>query len=1158
MAHLIVCLAVSCAFSQQPLLFLAQQTPRRADAEFEKLTAGRKQSRALALNQKHVYEIHVSQRQYFRVLITQPNSNLLIALRHPSGKTLVETYSRPFGITPISFVASASGNYVVELKHVRPQSESVTYTITLDQLRSQKPGDAQNVSAESTAAAGEFLRGSDTAESLLAAIGKYKEALSLWRATGNLREQAITLKNMGELSFRNGNYNKAVKNLKQAAALRAAFSGTEEEAEILNSLGFALLGSGANDEAFAACTEALALFQKLGVRQGEAQAFTNLGEVSYGLSKLEQSIQYYNKALSIWEQLGDLRGQAQTLMDLGISYSLLRDPVKSLEYLERARVLWEKTKDRRGLAFTLTAMGIEYTRTGEWMKASTIYDEAFELFEATGDVLGRARIYNCIGYLKIEAGNSQEALRMYHQALALFTRMGRATAEAGTLLNIGQIHLMRGELPKAKTYFEQTSTLAVRMNDPLMQGYAVFNIGRTDEALRSHSTACNHYLRALTFFQSGGDRLWEARTLNSLGSVYSKMEDNDRALDSFGKALLISRSINTPREIALTLHNIAGMKRRIGDLAAARTHIEEALKLSETLRTKASNQDLRTSYFASVHKQFEFYIELLMTLHKKEPNQGFDLLALEASERSRARSFVETLVESRADIRQGIDAKLLDRERALRQLLSEQADRQRRLRDRVQHRDELRTTDKRIEELTADYQQIEARIKTASNRYATLIQPEPLTASAIRQLVDRNSLLLEYSLGDERSFVWVVSTDSVKSFELPARDAIETTARSLYESTIARNREVKGETLSQRQQRIRRAETQREVDFQTLGKMLLEPVAPLLGNKRLVIVADGVLQYVPFAALTDPSASQVAGLSDLPRTASQSLVARHQVINLPSASVLAIQRRDMANRPKPPFTLAVIADPVFDRKDPRLNYADSNKVSVATSGRADAQFNGTRSKSSVVADSREVLRDGGVTEKGGAVPRLVFSRQEADAIFGLVPNGQALKAVDFAASRATATKSDLSNYRIIHFATHGLLNNEHPELSGILLSMVDEKGNPQNGFLQLHEIYSLTLPSDLVVLSACQTALGKEVKGEGLIGLTRGFMSAGAMRVVASLWRVDDAATAEFMAAFYKEMFSNSASPAAALQVAQLEMSKQKRWQSPYYWAGFVLQGEWR
>jgi CHAT domain-containing protein len=199
----------------------------------------------------------------------------------------------------------------------------------------------------------------------------------------------------------------------------------------------------------------------------------------------------------------------------------------------------------------------------------------------------------------------------------------------------------------------------------------------------------------------------------------------------------------------------------------------------------------------------------------------------------------------------------------------------------------------------------------------------------------------------------------------------------------------------------------------------------------------------------------------------------------------------------------------------------------------------------------------GAVERGMGFARLFFARREADAILKATPPGQGLKAVDFQASRATATSPDLAGYRIVHFATHGLLNSEHPELSGLVLSLVDQSGKAQNGFLQLEDIYNMNLPVDMVVLSACETGLGKEIKGEGVEGLTRGFMYAGATRVVASLWKVDDAATAELMSRFYKGILKDGLQPAAALQKAQVQMRTQKRWRSPYYWAGFVMQGQW-
>jgi len=187
--------------------------------------------------------------------------------------------------------------------------------------------------------------------------------------------------------------------------------------------------------------------------------------------------------------------------------------------------------------------------------------------------------------------------------------------------------------------------------------------------------------------------------------------------------------------------------------------------------------------------------------------------------------------------------------------------------------------------------------------------------------------------------------------------------------------------------------------------------------------------------------------------------------------------------------------------------------------------------------------------------RLSFSRREAQTIAALAPRGQVLTALDFAANRTTATSPKLAEYRIVHFATHTLINSAHPELSGVVLSLVDERGAHQDGFVRVHEIYDLRLAAGLVVLSGCQTALGQEIRGEGLVGLARGFMYAGAPRVVASLWNVKDAATSELMQRFYRGLLQQRLAPAAALRAAQVSMWRDPRWSAPSQWAAFVLQG---
>jgi CHAT domain-containing protein len=393
-------------------------------------------------------------------------------------------------------------------------------------------------------------------------------------------------------------------------------------------------------------------------------------------------------------------------------------------------------------------------------------------------------------------------------------------------------------------------------------------------------------------------------------------------------------------------------------------------------------------------------------------------------------------------------------------------------------------------------------------------------------------MLLEYSLGSEHSYLWATTRESVTSYELPKRSEIDAAARALYSELTARQ-PLPSETQLQYLARVKEADTQYEREATALGKVLLGPVTALLGKKRLLIVADGSLGYLPFASLPSPA----------PGLPPRALIAANEIVYLPSASTLAVLRSQISGRARAPKTLAVFADPVFDKSDDRV----SRGLTIPINAKQQAVNSG-------VAELG--LRDAGMLAEALPLARLPFSRQEAEAIIALAPPGETLKAVGFSANLNTALSPELAHFRIVHFATHALVNPEHPYLTGLLLSLVDEQGQPQDGFLSLNQIYNLNLPADFVMLSACQTAKGKEVKGEGIIGLTRAFMYAGAPRVVASLWKVDDAATAEISKRFYRGFLKEGLRPAAALQAAQLQMSRHRLWHSPYYWAGFVLQGE--
>jgi CHAT domain-containing protein len=401
-------------------------------------------------------------------------------------------------------------------------------------------------------------------------------------------------------------------------------------------------------------------------------------------------------------------------------------------------------------------------------------------------------------------------------------------------------------------------------------------------------------------------------------------------------------------------------------------------------------------------------------------------------------------------------------------------------------------------------------------------------------LLDADTLLLEYSLGEERSYLWAITSSSLTGYQLPKGATIEALSRRVYHMLAAEPGSAPGSSVPEKDKQPNQAEKALWSKAGVLSRLILGPVASQLHAKRLLIVSDGFLQYIPFSVLPNPIRP------------TEPLMVAHEISYAPSASVLKVLRQRPPEAGNETRVIAVLADPVFTRFDSRV------KVEHPLPEPAAAKRQG---QSLMVSGGRlsRSAQDAG----WDYLPRLPFSHEEAKAITTLTRPDQRLIALGFQASRAMATSPELGKYRVVHFATHALLDEKNPEASGLVLSMVYPRGEPQDGFLDLGDIYNLNLPVELVVLSACKTALGTEIRGEGLIGLTRGFIYAGASRVMASLWSVDDAATSELMKRFYQAMLVDRMGPAAALRRAQLQMWKQKTWSHPYNWAAFTIQGEW-
>ncbi len=898
----------------------------------------------------------------------------------------------------------------------------------------------------------------------------------------------------GEMRRRGRTFSEALNKYEESLALWRRAGERAWEAETLYRIGWMRQVLDKNQEAIAPLRQALAKFREDGRRLDEALVLNRLGEALCQLNDWPGCLETHEATLPLFRDLGMTWLEAAAGNRIGNALAAQGRVQDAQESFRRALEQARRMPTRESLreeALALTGLGELSSYQDRRDEARGYLRQALLAAERAGEGEVRAAILTNLAHLDRRDQRFGEARAMLAQALAIHKKAGNRRGEASVWTSLGTVRLLAGETEEAGKAYRLALTLYQDLQDPLREGFAWLNLGRyfhakgdAREALACHETAAK-------LFRGSSSRRGEVSTL-------------------FGSARAL---------------------RDLGDLHSARERLDKILADVEILRAGSDVPDRRASYLATRQQYFDLYIDVLIQLHEQNPTgpERWQEKALEIHERRRARSLLDLLIE--ADARGAVRAgsPLLQREKELQRQINV-------LEEEVSEREEREEAGGRLAELAERQQALLASLEETRRQIlvhnpesAASLRPEPLGLARIRaEILDKGTALLVFSLGEERSFLWYVPQNGEVSVHLlPRRLVIEEAARTIHDGW---SRSGRGSTRAADQMAIR------------LSRYLLQEVAPRLTARRLVILGDGALEYVPFAALPDPRTLPPEGVSARKRAPSP-LLENHEIVYLPSTSVLSILRQKERRVPFAAKRIGVVADPVFGSDDPR--YPRLPKVRRLSSG------------------PEEV---GGVLQRTAAdlgisrFPRLPFTAYEAEVIRELVPEKLRFEALGFAANPETAKGRDLEKCRVLHFATHGLLNSRHPELSGLLLSRVDEQGNSREdgGFLLAHEIRNLKLTAELAVLSACETGLGGEVRGEGLVGLTRSFMYAGVPRLVVSLWKVGDQGTSELMRRFYRILLTRDNSPAEALRCAQLSMSRDPRWSSPADWAAFVYQGEWR
>jgi CHAT domain-containing protein len=915
-----------------------------------------------------------------------------------------------------------------------------------------------------------------------------------------------------------------------------------------------LLKRGKSDLALGQLQTALNLYTAANNRKGVAAAHNELGDLYLRQGQSKIALDHYQRA---YESLTGVLGQEQ----------------KNAAAASTAASMVPSSK--AGMAVD-TAASASDTGFNTQLLLAKIGDTNYRL----RDLRAAAASYSLMTPKKPESA-AKKAGGMFGK-LAPSLVLGSATDSAVVGSAAGAV----GGALVAKNELDQYRTSIVYMTYELGMGRIAYAENDLATAAKHFQNAADASKGALPMITNlGQTRRFRTAARTNLADVALRQLDYKSAAKLYEQA---AKGARDDKRLDLMWPAQLGMGRSQWALAAQEKDAKKALKSREvalgsyreaiatveTLRAGSLRADESRTIFLSTTKDvyddaanafaemalFSAVPEGTTAIAKAEALNGKPLeYAAEAfriTEQSRARSLLDLLSETNAAITEGIPADLLKRKQ-------DNLDRQQEIAEQLTGIDVSTDTDKRkpsdledeLEKLQASFEEIENQIRTASPRYANLTAAKPVTLADVQStLLDDKTALLEYSLGTEASYLWAVTKSGVSLYKLPARATLDKLATDLRAQLIPsklQRRIVGIDVLADNQRGLGVSATPFAEDAagftaasSALYQAVIAPAATQLADKRLLIVADGALNYVPFEALVKSADS--SDYSSLPY-----LIKTNEILYSPSASVVSVIRQQNTNRTG--RTMLILADPVFNSNDARAKGAAAAATSGGTRGL------GIQSALADVAGADGSAAGADAKMQGLPLARLSGTRMEAEQIGKLAKasGAQADTWLDLEASEDNVETRDISKYRVVHIATHGLLNAERPQFTGVVLSLVGNKS--EDGFLRTDEVFNLRLGSPLVMLSACETGLGKEKRGEGVIGLTRAFMYAGAPTVGVSLWSVADKSTADLMTDFYRRLFASSdVGASAALRESQLAMIAGKKYSAPFYWAPFVLVGDWR
>ncbi|MCP4396722.1 MAG: tetratricopeptide repeat protein [bacterium] len=977
------------------------------------------------------------------------------------------------------------------------------------------------------------------------ALEKWRFALSMARLSGNREYTGHFLSVIGVANIHLEHYQQALTASEEALAIRRELGNRYGEGVDLSNIGLVYSYLGHYQQALDSHQQALSIHREFEDRKAEAKDLSNIALLHTNLQQYPQALDYSRQALALKHELGDRQGEGDDLHNLGVIHMKTGQYQQALEYLQQNLKLRREFGDRQGEGGDLNTIGRIYGTQGQYQQALDYFQQALEIGRETGNRYGESENLGSIGIVYWYLGQPQEALSYYKQALEIDRAIGNKNGEAVALDNIGVVYGAEEQYQQALKYFRQALAIEREIGDRHGEGGALTNIGLSYRKQGHYQEALAHFQQALTLKREIGDRRGEGVALLNIGAVYGDLGEYQRAYKALRNCIDIHAALGNIEQLWKAQRELAYVEVLLQQLEDAVTTYEFALNNIESLRAGLAQKEHKLSFMQGKLHVYDELLDLLFRLHKHHPDKGYARKALEIFERKQGRIFLEEMGQSGARLFAGLPKTIVQRETELETQLEQ-------LRNRLsgerasavsdEGRERIKTLEQHEKILQSKQQALQTRIKSEYPDYHALRYPRPAALSEIQNEVLReDELMLIYGVMWERTGLWLIGREEFGMFSIEiGEDALTQKVAELRETLWQEwdtERRERGLALrSQREQKPEKRTSFVQLSHELYNILIPEEVRPQLTDQHtLNIVPTGPLYALPFELLVTnlPPNPLPKGEEDIsPLLPGEGAGVRFLIEEIPisylsSASLLKTLREAQARRSSTArYPLLAFADPAY--RVPQES------------------------------DSIRALRDRSYRNFfGGDFAELPETADEAKAIAELLEAPQESEPLQLrenaARSKVFALNAGerLDDYHYLLFAMHGVLPGNADHVTQPALVLFDD-------YLTMGDVFGLKLNARLVSLSACNTGRGVQVRGEGVMGLTRAFMYAGTPAVAVTLWSVESLSAKELDIGFFR-FLNKGHSPARALQAIKLQMLRGEigeEYHNPYYWAPFVIFGD--